>query len=281
MYLMVALLIIVIVLIYNLVDKQRNKKVENSSIKIKEIKSLNENIHFSPIKTKITISKHYDNKWSYNKIEPGDLLNAELRSKMDNYAKCFQIINENRDKKIIYDQKLNEILNKKYDIDYECLGISQGQFEQRENNLIQKILLFDKYTDLNIIVLMSYSSPKGRVNLHKSQLFNLHEIETCFNSISRAWLDRETYLKLANVERGEVSDSLRYDIMHRDRFRCVLCGASANDGVKLHIDHIVPISKGGKSTPDNLRTLCERCNIGKSNKIEKVNCLISDTPNRF
>ncbi|MBP3922045.1 MAG: topoisomerase DNA-binding C4 zinc finger domain-containing protein [Ruminiclostridium sp.] len=34
------------------------------------------------------------------------------------------------------------------------------------------------------------------------------------------------------------------------------------------MDHIVPVSKGGKSIPSNLRTLCERCNIGKSDKIE-------------
>ena len=46
-----------------------------------------------------------------------------------------------------------------------------------------------------------------------------------------------------------------------------LCGASANDGVKLEVDHIVPVSKGGKSTMDNLQTLCERCNRGKRDKL--------------
>lgn len=42
--------------------------------------------------------------------------------------------------------------------------------------------------------------------------------------------------------------------------------AKREDGVKLHVDHVVPVSRGGKSTMDNLQTLCEDCNCGKGNK---------------
>jgi 5-methylcytosine-specific restriction endonuclease McrA len=38
------------------------------------------------------------------------------------------------------------------------------------------------------------------------------------------------------------------------------------DGVKLEVDHIKPISKGGKTVLNNLQTLCMDCNRGKSNK---------------
>lgn len=63
-----------------------------------------------------------------------------------------------------------------------------------------------------------------------------------------------------------VSLSLRLQVLSRDNFRCVFCGKSpATDiGTKLHIDHIKPFSKGGKSTLENLQTLCEECNLGKS-----------------
>lgn len=59
---------------------------------------------------------------------------------------------------------------------------------------------------------------------------------------------------------------LRFLVNRRDRFTCRACGRSpANEnGVVLHVDHIVPWSKGGETTIDNLQTLCERCNIGKS-----------------
>ena len=71
-----------------------------------------------------------------------------------------------------------------------------------------------------------------------------------------------------------VSLSLRLNVLNRDNFKCVFCGKSpATDfGTKLHIDHRVPFSKGGKSTLENLQTLCEECNLGKSDQdIEKRN----------
>ena len=70
-------------------------------------------------------------------------------------------------------------------------------------------------------------------------------------------------------QRKLMTDSLRYDILKRDGFRCVICGRTANDGVKLHVDHIIPIAKGGKTVKENLRTLCEKCNWGKGDKYDK------------
>lgn len=69
-------------------------------------------------------------------------------------------------------------------------------------------------------------------------------------------------------QRRLMTDSLRYDVLKRDGFRCQICGATAKDGYKLHVDHIMPVSKGGKTELSNLRTLCERCNMGKSDKLE-------------
>lgn len=63
-----------------------------------------------------------------------------------------------------------------------------------------------------------------------------------------------------------VSLSLRYKVLMRDNLTCLCCGKSrvTDPRTKLHIDHIVPFSKGGKSTLENLQTLCEECNLGKS-----------------
>ena len=64
---------------------------------------------------------------------------------------------------------------------------------------------------------------------------------------------------------------LKFIVMRRDRFSCCHCGKSpARDlGVILHVDHIKPWSQNGKTTLDNLQTLCESCNLGKSNLEEK------------
>lgn len=59
--------------------------------------------------------------------------------------------------------------------------------------------------------------------------------------------------------------ALRYYVLRRDSFRCVTCGRSpaVSPGVVLHIDHIVAWIHGGRTFADNLRTLCQSCNLGK------------------
>ena len=57
---------------------------------------------------------------------------------------------------------------------------------------------------------------------------------------------------------------LRALVLMRDGARCRLCGVTPQDGVKLHVDHIKPWSKGGETILENLQVLCEICNIGKS-----------------
>ena len=79
----------------------------------------------------------------------------------------------------------------------------------------------------------------------------------------------ETIIKAQKEkERKKMTPSLRYNILKRDNFKCCLCGRSAKDGVQLEVDHIIPIAKGGKTEPSNLRTLCFDCNRGKGIKIE-------------
>ena len=59
---------------------------------------------------------------------------------------------------------------------------------------------------------------------------------------------------------------VRYEALKRANGRCILCGRSAKDGVKLHVDHIKPASLFPELYFDinNLQVLCEDCNLGKS-----------------
>ena len=70
-------------------------------------------------------------------------------------------------------------------------------------------------------------------------------------------------------EKHKVSVRLRYAILKRDDYRCQLCGDSPalTKGTALEVDHIHPFSQGGKTTEDNLRTLCRRCNQGKGARV--------------
>lgn len=58
---------------------------------------------------------------------------------------------------------------------------------------------------------------------------------------------------------------LRYLALVNCGGRCQCCGASANDGVVLHVDHIKPASVYPELALclDNIQVLCDDCNIGK------------------
>jgi hypothetical protein len=62
--------------------------------------------------------------------------------------------------------------------------------------------------------------------------------------------------------RSKMTLKLRYKILKRDNFQCVICGRRPPD-VELCVDHIIPVAKGGTSEENNLRTLCTDCNLGK------------------
>ena len=58
----------------------------------------------------------------------------------------------------------------------------------------------------------------------------------------------------------------RFDILKRDNFTCQYCGKTPKDGVKLHVDHIIPLDKGGDNSKENLITTCQECNLEKQDK---------------
>ena len=65
--------------------------------------------------------------------------------------------------------------------------------------------------------------------------------------------------------RKPINAKLRYAVLQRDNSTCQRCGANIHNtpNVKLVIDHKIPVESGGKTTIDNLWTLCDNCNGGK------------------
>ena len=65
---------------------------------------------------------------------------------------------------------------------------------------------------------------------------------------------------------GKTSESWasrRFRILQRDNFRCQYCGRTAQDDIKLEVDHITPLCQGGTDTDNNLITACLPCNRSK------------------
>jgi hypothetical protein len=63
--------------------------------------------------------------------------------------------------------------------------------------------------------------------------------------------------------RTAIPEAVKLLVWTRDEGQCIRCGSKEN----LHFDHIIPVSKGGGNTEDNIQILCEYCNLQKSDKI--------------
>lgn len=78
------------------------------------------------------------------------------------------------------------------------------------------------------------------------------------------WADPETFSQ--KNKRKAISGTTRQNVLMRDNYTCQICGATVNDGAKLEIDHIKPVSKGGTNDENNLQVLCQQCNREKHNR---------------
>ena len=139
----------------------------------------------------------------------------------------------------------------------ESLLIDKDEFMTIESKLLDREMLHSPRFRLDVRKV--YTSPKKRHHYQDQGYF----YASTFIYICRQLYRNEEKKKEASTERGLMTNALRYQILQRDGFRCQICGRSQEDGVILHIDHIKPLSKGGKTEPRNLRVLCADCNLGK------------------
>lgn len=88
-------------------------------------------------------------------------------------------------------------------------------------------------------------------------------------AIYRALESKLTASAFAKEQWTLMTKKLREYIKKRDNFTCCNCGNSTHvePNLLLEIDHIIPVSKGGVTSEENLQTLCWKCNRAKSDKI--------------
>ena len=110
-----------------------------------------------------------------------------------------------------------------------------------------------------------YVSAGGNSSQRTTVTLNTPTIDALVETLS----EKIRWRKSAAGQRALMTANLRDYIKARDEHTCKQCSVSvaAEPHLLLEVDHIIPVSKGGLSTPENLQTLCWRCNRTKSNKI--------------
>jgi 5-methylcytosine-specific restriction endonuclease McrA len=76
------------------------------------------------------------------------------------------------------------------------------------------------------------------------------------------WPNRPSTVR-REAKKREIGKRLRTAVYERDAYRCRHCGTHRD----LCLDHIIPESRGGAATLDNLQTLCRSCNSTKGTRV--------------
>jgi 5-methylcytosine-specific restriction endonuclease McrA len=161
------------------------------------------------------------------------------------------IIGMNRDK-----AKLINTVKKHVPVHIRLLT---GNFDEMIG--LQNIIKSPKYPEYRFY----YQSNGNRVYKKYSVYFNSATCKSFLESLK----NEHEYNMFVKTQRALMTDKLRNAIKERDNYTCQICGASiyTHPNILFHIDHIIPVSKGGTTVEDNLQTLCSTCNLKKSNKM--------------
>lgn len=259
-----------------IIGKRRNRKyvdfINEHSLAIRAIKELNSKYKFSTIYPLI-YKNRYDSTVNFENVSCKDYLIYQFHLDTLGVRKIIKSRNNNISKEIDYKSKVDLTKDKLGNFDVSIEDLNEEKLRNIEsivfNDLIEKVNT-DFYAEVHLYL------TRGRIHRvvdEKKELFDLNEIIDVLKNIDsskvkdgRRFYSREVWKSIERVERAKVSNELRQEIFERDGYTCVNCGSTEKE--LLEIDHIKPISKGGKTEPDNLQTLCHDCNIRKGNDID-------------
>lgn len=256
------------VAVNRLTQKKYDEFLLQNSICLQKLKEINSRYKFYECKK--LVQKHtYDNENFYDDISCEDYLIYQLQFIRKQVYDEIKKTNSNKQQ---YSKYLDEI-NKITDFGTYKAPVNRLKPEKlikREKLLLNKYAYGAPATQFVLTVMLSCSTINGRVYGRKFYDFSAEEVLTLINRLNRKsgtfYNDRGIWDALCRVERGKVSNKMRFSIYDRDGYRCRICGATERYA-QLEIDHIIPIAKGGKSTYNNLQTLCHRCNVNKGDSL--------------
>lgn len=105
---------------------------------------------------------------------------------------------------------------------------------------------------------------KGFDNLSDKQVDHLRKL--CRQKLEQYLQQRgEAIWAHRRTSSGYISGTVKYRVLKRAKFRCELCGISAEEKA-LEIDHIIPRNQGGTDDPSNFQALCYSCNAMKRDR---------------
>lgn len=262
---LLPIIVLAVFIPYKIIQSKYTSFVKAHSVAIKELNDINLNYKFREV-TNLVLEQSYDTESMYRDLLPSDYLVHYLSY---NHKAVSNQLNDSLYNKNLYEDYINRVNEiKGFGIfDIEETPKNQKRLEKRDEKLFKsQIQKPNRFFSIKVTLILTNIEKKPLTR--KSMSFDAKYIKDIINRLKNRrgyfYLDNEIWNSITKAERAKVSNRMRFAIYKRDNNRCRMCGRSTGD---LEIDHIIPIAKGGKSTYDNLQTLCKRCNQAKGSKI--------------
>lgn len=236
------------------------KKLILISTKAIKIKELNNKYQFNNKTNTITVKEQVSSKRKFNNITKEEVIRYYIENDINCLRKSIENTILDLQNLKNYKEELNKILLNNSDF---VSKKNRFLYQRLEKRIISSLIYQKENLLLNVKITITYHAYNGAVWYKNIGIITWKQILNIYNE----WLNDKKYCETTKRERNKVTSTLRYEVLKRDHFTCKMCGATVKDGIKLQVDNIIPVSKGGKTTMSNLQTLCQRCNQGKSNKI--------------
>lgn len=261
-------LIFVAVVFVVLRERKYKKFILENSVTLGKLREVNDKYHFFDL-VNYDMSNTYDNQDFYNDISCRDYLTYQLQFKKKEISEQIFKAEKNRENYRKYRDEIKSI-NEIGAFRDDTGKLNKEKLIKTEKKICNKTALSPSL-DYSVKVTLYCSKINGRKYEGKSQIFSSDDIlfiisKGIDDKIGQFYKNKDVWDAICRVERGKVSNAMRFSIYKRDGYRCRMCGIS-DRFANLEVDHIIPISKGGKSTYDNLQTLCHRCNVQKGNSM--------------
>lgn len=267
-FFIVTIIIISIIIILKVIDNRYYEFVKEHSKLLINLRRINLKYHFRNINP-LDLEHSYDSETNYNNVSCEDYLIYNLRFMLKRVEQAMSDTLHNLN---IYDFYKEEVYSITYrdEYDTEVPFHYTKRLVEIERKLFEELLhkpttVFKMNVKLNLTKINGDHVTSKSLSLNRKTIEDL--IERLNNKHGERYNDEGIWKSIVRVERGRVSNKMRFSIYERDSYRCVKCKRRTDD---LEIDHIIPIAKGGKSEYNNLQTLCKRCNMNKSDIIEPV-----------
>jgi 5-methylcytosine-specific restriction endonuclease McrA len=271
--LVLVLLGVLFLCIYLFRKRKFERMVETTSEMIKALEELNNTYTFwRDTKNQYLFSRKFDAKYKYDRCiahDGAELIDEFILSDSEQLLSVAENCSLNKVRFQEYLEKINGIKSTITEQQALTMKVNIEKYQKVEQKLFDQQKLIAPQMTSQFIAVAKYTSPQGRNSYEKRWILSIFDVEVRYHEIQKERLRKQSVEYLRMQERSKMTPKLRYEILRRDGFRCKICGRGEEDGVKLHVDHIIPVSKGGKTEEENLRTLCEDCNLGKGARIEE------------